>query len=197
MWIEGGQRRQVTAGRVPHEDDLVRRGSDVAGVLAHPADGSGNVIDLIGMLDRGREPVVDADEHDAVLIEELGLEADVGFVALGPFATMNEDDRWRVLDSARRVYVESLLRVGAVGLVQSGHCILSQDGGLRRAFFLLAWIFFSWGVFRILPDQQRIGHAQQGQHHGDRNHEALTHTDLRSRTVNRSSECQDDRLPAN
>ena len=58
---------------------------------------------------RGRaEPVIDADEDDAVLVEELRLEGDLRFVPLAPFAAMDVDDHRRVLRARRRVDVERL-----------------------------------------------------------------------------------------
>ena len=126
----------MATGRMAHHHDLVGGTAELGGVVMHPADGGGHVVDMRRMRHGRREPIVGADENDAVLVEKLGLVAHFALVALAPFASMEEDDDRRVLGVARGIDVKPLFLVLAVGNIGANDRLGRQHGDLGRARLL-------------------------------------------------------------
>ena len=129
--IEAHKRHEMAACGMAHYNNLFGRAAVFGNMAVDPFNCSGDIVYMVGMYGRRREPVVCAYEDDTIFIEELWLVADIGLIALGPFAAVDEDYNRRVGDAAWSIDVEFLQGLGTVGNVKVSYGIVGQYRGLR------------------------------------------------------------------
>ena len=113
--VGADQRGELRPGGMAHDQEAIRIAPVLGDVVVHPMDRLGDVAHDGRHVDARQEPVVRRDEDESLLHEDLRLPLDVGLVADLPAAAVNPEDDRPVLRTRRRIDVEHLPLVVAVG----------------------------------------------------------------------------------
>src|SRR5262249_48287783 len=118
--VAGQEGDEVRPGRVATGEECIRAAAVLGQVLLAPGEGAGPVLDVLGVLDRGREAVVGDDDAYApagVAVAEQAVEAEGVLVAVDPGAAVDEEEDGEVLEALGEVEVELVLGRVLVGAI--------------------------------------------------------------------------------